>query len=186
MLVIRSYMTARNGLTSMDRVQTEFLGLTSTEISNHLVLLGENNYHGGQIYRALYGRRQFTFEVMTELSKALRRKLSQTALISLPRVHSTQLSIDGTQKYLLELKDGQKIESVFIPEDQRHTLCISTQAGCPMECQFCLTALMGFARNLTVGEIVGQVLFILKDRKEKDNEFSPHASSKSTNIVLMG
>src|SRR5438093_9261411 len=136
-------MTTRNGLTSIiDRVQAEFLGLTSTEISNHLVLLGENSYHGDQIYRALYGRKEFTFEVMTELSKALRRKLSQTALISLPRVHSTQLSIDGTQKYLLELKDGQKIESVFIPENQRHTLCISTQAGCPMKCEFCLTALI--------------------------------------------
>ncbi len=126
------------------------------------------------------------FEDMTELSKALRRKLSQTALISLPRVHSTQLSIDGTQKYLLELQDGQKIESVFIPEDHRHTFCISTQVGCPMECQVCLTALLGFARNLTVGEIVGQVLFILKDREEKDSEFSPHAPSKPTNIVLMG
>ncbi|PYV44984.1 MAG: 23S rRNA (adenine(2503)-C(2))-methyltransferase RlmN, partial [Acidobacteria bacterium] len=166
----------------MDFGQAEFLGLTSAEISDHLVLLGENSYHGGQIYRAVYRRRQFRFEEMTELSKALQRKLSQTASISLPRVHSTQLSCDGTQKYLVELKDGQKIEAVFIPEDHRHTLCISTQVGCPMDCQFCLTALMGFARNLTAGEIVGQVLLILKDRKEKD----VHAPSGPTNIVLMG
>src|SRR5438034_8088619 len=164
--------------------EAEFLGLTSQEISNYLLLWGENRYRGSQIYRAVYCRRQFKFEEMTELSKAVQQKLSQTALISLPKVHSTQLSGDGTEKYLFELKDRQKIESVFIPETHRNTVCISTQVGCPMDCQFCLTALVGFARNLTVGEIVGQVLFILKDRKEKDSQSSCH--SKPTNIVLMG
>jgi 23S rRNA (adenine2503-C2)-methyltransferase len=129
--------------------------------------LGEPSYRGKQIYQAIYARRQFHFEEMTELSTRLRGRLEDSARITLPRLDTTQISRDGTRKYLLELRDGQKIESVFIPEERRETFCISTQVGCPMDCQFCLTALMGFTRNLTAGEIVGQILFILKEQEKR-------------------
>src|SRR5258706_16366109 len=103
---------------------------------------------------------------MTDLSRALREKLLQSSRLTLPQTGLSQLSIDGTRKYLFELKDGEKIESVFIPEERRDTFCISTQVGCPMDCKFCLTALVGLARNLTPGEIAGQVLALLKDPHE--------------------
>ena len=132
-------------------------------------------------------------EEMTDLSRTLREKLPQCSRLTLPQTTLSQLSVDGTRKYLFELSDGNKIESVFIPEEHRDTFCISTQVGCPMDCKFCLTALIGLARNLTAGEIAGQVLAILKDRQE----FSRRApqgervktlrgSAKPVNIVLMG
>jgi 23S rRNA (adenine2503-C2)-methyltransferase len=161
------------------------VGLTAMELCQFIESLKEFPYRGKQIYQAIYARRQFNFEEMTELSTGLRQRLGDLAQISLPRLDTTQVSRDGTRKYLLELKDGQKIESVFIPEERRETLCISTQVGCPMDCQFCLTALMGFTRNLTAGEIVGQILFILKEQ-EKSLEGNSTSSSEPINVVLMG
>jgi 23S rRNA (adenine2503-C2)-methyltransferase len=161
------------------------VGLTAMELCQFIESLKESPYRGKQIYQAIYARRQFTLEEMTELSIGLRQRLGGLAQISLPQLDTTQVSRDGTRKYLLELKDGEKIESVFIPEERRETLCISTQVGCPMDCQFCLTALMGFTRNLTAGEIVGQILFILKEQ-EKRLEGKSTSSSKPMNVVLMG
>jgi 23S rRNA (adenine2503-C2)-methyltransferase len=181
-----SILSMSNNLGSIGVGKQQVLGLTSVELCEYLRELGEKPYHGKQIYRALHAKRQFTFEEMTELSKSLRKKLMGTAQIFLPKTHSTQLSNDGTQKYLFELRDGLKIESVFIPEENRNTLCISTQVGCPMDCQFCLTALLGFVRNLTVDEIVAQVLLLLKDQQDPNNHSSPLSPSKPTNIVLMG
>ena len=177
----------------MEVQQRELLGLTSADLCLFLESLGEKAYHGKQLYHSIYKVRQFDIGEMTDLSRALRERLLQCSHLTLPRTALSQLSIDGTRKYLFELKDGEKIESVFIPEEQRDTLCISTQVGCPMDCKFCLTALIGLARNLTAGEIAGQVLSILKDRQV----YSPDASlgevskalrgsSKSVNIVLMG
>jgi 23S rRNA (adenine2503-C2)-methyltransferase len=162
----------------------ELLGLTLTELSRFMESLGEPSYRGKQIYQSIYARRQFNFDEMTDLSKRLRGRLVDTAQISLPCVDKTQTSRDGTRKYLLKLQDGQKIESVFIPEERRETLCISTQVGCPMDCQFCLTALMGFTRNLTAGEIVGQILLILKELEERRK--TQFVASRSVNVVLMG
>src|SRR5262249_45489665 len=147
-----------NYLKKSDLNRESLLGLTASELCQLVESFGESAYHGRQIYQAMYLRRQFDFRQMTDLSTRLREKLGAVALINLPKPHATQVSVDGTRKYLLELSDGQKIESVFIPEERRNTLCISTQVGCPMECQFCLTALLGFTRNLTVGEILGQIL----------------------------
>src|SRR5207247_671657 len=109
--------------------------------------------------------RQFQIEHMSDLSRSLRNRLQECSRLTLPQIVLSQLSIDGTRKYLFGLEDGQRIESVFIPEEHRDTLCISTQVGCPMDCKFCLTALIGLARNLTSGEIAGQVLAILKDHE---------------------
>src|SRR5258706_14842217 len=129
---------------------------------------------------------------MTDLSRALRERLLQCSHLTLPRTALSQLSIDGTRKYLFELNDGEKIESVFIPEEHRDTLCISTQVGCPMDCKFCLTALIGLARNLTAGEIAGPVLSILEDRQDASNEpslvgcsYAPHRNSQAVHIVLL-
>jgi 23S rRNA (adenine2503-C2)-methyltransferase len=163
----------------------EILGLTSQEICGYLVELGEAAFRGRQLYQAIYARLQSDFSHITELSKPLRSKLASSARLTFPRLHAIQGSVDGTQKYLLELADHRKIESVFIPEISRNTLCISTQAGCAMDCRFCLTALMGFGRNLTAGEIIGQILFILADQEQQDPR-SESPSQMPTNIVLMG
>jgi len=162
--------------------QKELLGLTCQELRAYIESIGQKPFHGKQIYESIYRRRKFTFEKFTGLSRALREVLSNNASLTLPIVHTRQIAKDGTIKYLFQLVDKQKIESVFIPEKQRDTLCISTQVGCPMDCQFCLTALMGFARNLTPGEIVGQILSILDDLDSNSQPVLP----KAINIVLMG
>ncbi len=175
-----------NKLSQMEAQPKELLGLTCPEVCSYLESLGEKPFHGKQIYRALYAGRKRDFSQITELSSKLREKLSAGARIGLPEVSSSQLSVDGTEKYLFKLVDRRMIESVFIPEEHRNTLCISTQVGCAMACEFCLTALMGFARNLTAGEIVGQILFILGDRQEKYSRSQCTDHPKPTNIVLMG
>jgi len=161
------------------------VGLTAVEVSQFLEDLGEPGYRGKQVYRAIYSQRRFAFERMTDLPARLRERLNEVAQLDLPKVLKTQTSSDGTRKYLLGLKDHQSIESVLIPETRRNTLCISTQVGCPMDCQFCLTALMGFLRNLTAGEIVGQILFMLQEQ-ERIGQYAPGGPSKPVNIVLMG
>src|SRR5262245_60958531 len=178
----------------MEVQQRELLGLTSSDLCQFLESLGEKAYHGKQLYHAIYKTRQFHIEDMTNLSRDLRERLLRCSRLTLPRTTLSQLSIDGTRKYLFELNDGERIESVFIPEDHRDTLCISTQVGCPMDCKFCLTALIGLARNLTSGEIAGQVLAILKDREESspggrhsaERKQTTNPRSKPINIVLMG
>lgn len=163
----------------------ELLGLTSHELSEYINGLGEKPFHGRQIYRAVYARRQFDVGSLCELSRPLRKKLSFTTTITPPRLSSVQRSHDGTRKYLLELADRRRIEAVLIPEAKRDTFCISTQAGCGMDCQFCLTALMGYGRNLTAGEIVGQVLYLSSDRLNNYPEVGAPAR-KPFNVVLMG
>ena len=178
----------------MEVRQRELLGLTSADLCLFLESLGEKAYHGKQLYHSIYKTRQFNIGEMTDLSLALRERLLQCSHLTLPRTALSQLSIDGTRKYLFELKDGEKIESVFIPEEHRDTLCISTQVGCPMDCKFCLTALIGLARNLTSGEIAGQVLAILKDQEGSSIKAGHAPEQKKTtslrgrpvNIVLMG
>ena len=142
--------------------------------------LGEPGYRGAQIYHALYAERRFDFGAMTNLPAALRERLAREASIELPRVVRRHRSLDGTMRYVLALGDAAaaNIETVFMPEENRQTICISTQAGCAVDCRFCLTATLGLTRNLTVGEIVGQVLVALADN---DADLRPQ-----TNIVLMG
>jgi 23S rRNA (adenine2503-C2)-methyltransferase len=160
----------------------ELLGLTSSDLCDYLESLGEHRFHGKQIYHSIYRSRYFRLDQITELSRPLREKLQRLTRITLPKHQTSQLSLDGTRKYLFELTDGETIESVFIPEDNRNTVCISTQVGCPMDCQFCLTGLLGFSRNLTEGEIVGQVLYILNEGSRS----SSGGRAKPMNVVLMG
>jgi 23S rRNA (adenine2503-C2)-methyltransferase len=134
-------------------------------------------YRASQILKWVYLRQQDTFDGMSDLGKDLRRLLSDHFTIRrLDRLH-IENSRDGSRKYLFRLKDGNRIESVLIPEKDHYTLCISSQVGCAQGCRFCLTARCGFSRNLTVGEIVAQIRDIQPDLDE---------SRPMTNLVLMG
>lgn len=140
---------------------------------------GEPAFRAGQIYEALYANRAASLLEITTLPTALREHLANTAALGLPDIAERYESRDGTNRYLLNLDDGKTVEAVFMPDERRDTLCISTQVGCPVDCKFCLTALMGLERNLTAGEIVGQVL-VLSARHALD------PSSRQMNLVLMG
>ena len=163
----------------------ELLGLTADELAALMVDWGERPYRGRQLYRALYRQRQLNPGSMTELSKSLRRKLANCT-ITLPRLQRRQRAADDTEKYLLELTDGEEIECVLIPERKRNTLCISTQAGCPLDCRFCLTAMLGFRRNLNPAEILGQILYVLGDRNLAIHSEGDGSRPALTNLVLMG
>ena len=161
------------------------VGKSAEELRAVLESLGEKGYRGAQIYHAIYAERKFDFAAMTNLPAALRDRLARETTIALPQIVRRHRSSDGTVRYVLAIGPGEKspskpanIETVFMPEDNRQTICISTQAGCAVECQFCLTATLGLTRNLTAGEIVGQVLVALEDNRD--------ALKPQTNIVLMG
>src|SRR4030067_1922172 len=139
--------------------------------------LGLEKYRGRQIFHWAYGKAADSIEAMTELSKEVRGLLSQRAYISKITEVKRQRSTDGTEKFLFALEDGHRIESVLIPEEDRLTLCISTQVGCGMECTFCLTGKGGLVRNLKSSEIVNQVLMVQKGLPE---------ARVITNIVIMG
>jgi 23S rRNA (adenine2503-C2)-methyltransferase len=154
------------------------LGLETEEI-RALLPAGEPAFRARQVYEALYHRRAASFDDLTTLAKPLRQALARRCCFGYPEAVSVYQSTDGTKRYLLALADGKTVETVFMPEQARDTLCISTQVGCPVGCHFCLTALMGLERNLTAGEIVGQVFYVARD-----NGLS--ADSKRINIVMMG
>ncbi len=138
---------------------------------------GAERFHARQIYRWVYKRGVTDFHQMTDLSRPLRMRLAETLAISTPRVAGRDRSVDGTVKWLLELGDGKRIESVYIPDTPSQTFCLSTQVGCAMRCAFCLTGKMGILRNLTAGEIAGQVRVLARELDMLDRRF---------NIVLMG
>ena len=155
------------------------LGLDLDELTALARSHGQPAYRGLQIYQGLYRERCAAVDEITTLPNALRCELDGEYGVGLPRIHQRFESSDGTLRYLLQLEDGRTVESVFIPEVQRDTLCISTQVGCPIDCRFCLTALVGFERNLTAGEIVGQVLALSRDRRLS-------FPRRALNVVMMG
>jgi 23S rRNA (adenine2503-C2)-methyltransferase len=165
------------------------LGQSAEELRALMQSLGEPAYRGSQIYRALYAERRFDVANMSNLPVALRQRLAREASITLPQIVRRYESSDGTVRYVLALPAAEAsgeakatkpatVETVFMPEENRQTICISTQAGCAVDCHFCLTATLGLIRNLSAGEIVGQVLTALDENR---------ASLKpQTNVVLMG
>lgn len=153
-------------------------GLDRVEMENVAVACGEPRYRGRQLFHGIYGLRTENAESLTDLSKRFRRQLDEKFHITLPAVREKFPSCDGAARYLLELTDSQAVESVFMPERDRVTLCISSQAGCAVDCRFCFTALMGLKRNLTAGEIAGQVYAILRDQALR--------ADARLNIVFMG
>jgi 23S rRNA (adenine2503-C2)-methyltransferase len=156
------------------------LGKPAGELRAILGSLGEPGYRGSQIYHALYKERRFDFAAMTNLPAALRAQLAEEAVIALPQIVRRHDSSDGTMRYVVSLTEGKpaNVETVFMPEQHRQTICISTQAGCAVDCQFCLTARLGLVRNLSAGEMIGQVLLALEDNRA--------ALKPQTNVVLMG
>jgi 23S rRNA (adenine2503-C2)-methyltransferase len=147
------------------------------EIEAALVAIGRPAYHARQIYKWIYAKGVTDFEQMTDLSRALRADLALRFRMSTPVVIARETSEDGTVKFLLELDDRRRIESVFIPDTPNQTFCVSTQVGCAMKCGFCLTGKMGLVRNLTAGEIAGQVRVLAAELGLRESRF---------NIVLMG
>lgn len=153
------------------------IGQPETKLRETLQDWGVEPYRGRQIFTWIYHRGVRSWEPMTNLSKSLRKALSERFYIGLPQIAEKKLSRDGTIKYLFRLEDGEEIESVWMPDGHRKTLCISTQSGCRLGCTFCLTGTLGLLRNLTSAEIVGQFMAVNEDLEETD---------RVTNVVLMG
>lgn len=162
-------------------------GMTREEITRALTDLGEPAYRGGQIARWLYRRRARSFDEMTDLPLDLRETLRERYDISvLKRARSAVSSGDGTVKYSLGLRDGNEIETVFLPHPRGATLCISSQVGCSYACKICATGRIGLKRDLTPEEIVGQVLFITGEIGAAGSEGADAGNRPFTNVVLMG
>ncbi len=145
---------------------SEKLHLTSfskDELTDFVKNLSEPKYRAAQIFKGLHERRLRSFEEMTDLPKNLREKLGETATASTLKVESRYVSTDGTRRFLMKTHDNFPVETVFIPTENRDTICFSSQSGCPLKCDFCLTAKLGLLRNLTAGEIVEQIIIVLND-----------------------
>jgi 23S rRNA (adenine2503-C2)-methyltransferase len=143
--------------------------------------IGEKPFRAQQILKWVYHHAETDFEAMTDLGIALRQKLNLIAEIKLPEILQEYLSIDGTVKWLIGFHGGNAVETVYIPEARRGTLCVSSQVGCALNCSFCSTGAQGFARNLTTSEIIGQVWLAAKALGHERN-----GQRKITNIVMMG
>src|SRR6476660_6110696 len=138
-------------------------GLTVDELAEFVESHGEPRYRGRQIFKGLYERRLRSFGEMTDLPKAFREKLDAIATPATVTVESRYVSEDGTRRFLMKPADGLPVEAVFIPSENRDTICVSSQSGCPLKCDFCLTAKLGLLRNLAAGEIVEQIIVVLND-----------------------
>jgi 23S rRNA (adenine2503-C2)-methyltransferase len=158
-------------------MKRNLLGLDQAEIAELVESLGEKSFRGKQLYHEIYRRQELDFAEMTELSKSFRRRLQEIFVLRMPEIHRRSEALDGTVKYLFRLEDDRFVEAVFIPEEDRDTLCISSQVGCNVGCTFCMTAQMGLERNLKVDEILGQVLAVVKERQLERGGYS---------IVFMG
>ena len=161
--------------------KTNLLGLTRAELEAFVANMGEKPFRARQLMKWLYKRHIADFEQMTDLAKSFRQRLSEIAEVVVPAITTQQVSADGTRKWLLAMDGTQGIETVYIPEPGRGTLCISSQVGCAMDCTFCSTAQQGFNRNLTAAEIVGQVWLA-----NKELGYEHGGDRVVTNIVFMG
>lgn len=151
------------------------------QLASYLESLGEKPFRAKQLLRWIHHAGETDFARMSDLSKTLREKLAQHALIEPPTLREEQISKDGTRKWLLEVGGGNAVEAVFIPEESRGTLCVSSQVGCALECTFCSTGRQGFNRNLTVAEIIGQVWWA-----NKAMGHDPKGQRIISNVVMMG
>jgi 23S rRNA (adenine2503-C2)-methyltransferase len=165
-------------------VMTERLNLTGldvNELAAFVVDLGEPAYRARQLFAALQQRRLQNFDGMSDLPKPLRERLKETASASTLTISSRYLSSDGTRRFLMKTHDKLPVETVFIPEERRDTICFSSQSGCPLQCTFCLTAQLGLLRSLTAGEIVEQIILVLNDVYGVGQK-----PPRGTNLVGMG
>lgn len=166
---------------------TNLLDLDPAQLIAYCGELGEKPFRAKQLQRWIHQFGVGDFDAMTDLAKSLRDKLSTRAIVAAPAVISDHISNDGTRKWLIDVGKGNAVEAVFIPEENRGTLCISTQAGCAVNCRFCSTGKQGFSRNLTVGEIIGQLWMAeFELRRTKGVEPGPKGERQITNVVMMG
>lgn len=166
---------------------TNLLDLAPEQLIAYCETLGEKPFRAKQLQRWVHQFGASQFEQMTDLAKALRIKLSTRAEVRSPTVLSDHTSSDGTRKWLLDVGCGNAVETVFIPERHRGTLCISTQAGCAVNCRFCSTGKQGFNRNLTVAEIIGQLWMAeFELRRSNGVAAGPKGERQVTNVVMMG
>ena len=166
-----------------DKDQENIIGLSREEIGDRFLSLGLQKFRNGQVWHWLYHKGATSFEEMTTLSKKVRAQLGQTFSIKRPMISEKQSSADGTIKWLLQFEDGAKAETVFIPEEDRGTLCISSQVGCTLNCSFCHTGTQKLVRNLSSSELVGQILIAFDELSAWP---SAQIGRPLTNIVLMG
>jgi len=143
--------------------QVELLGMNEAELSALMAELGEKPFRARQLFDAIYRRRLTSFAAMTDLPVRLREQLAAHATVTRTRIKNIFTSSDGTRRFLLELGDGREVEAVFMPEARRDTICISSQVGCPLACDFCMTGVLGLKRNMTAGEIVSQIIVALNE-----------------------
>jgi 23S rRNA (adenine2503-C2)-methyltransferase len=155
--------------------------LVGMELTDIREALGpaQPGYRAKQLYEAIYRGQASDFVQITTLPVRLRQELAGIHSLGLPEIAQLYQSGDGTRRYLLRLEDGRTVETVLMPEGERDTICISSQVGCPVDCKFCMTALLGLERNLTPGEIVGQVLLVCRENRLRQD-------SGRLNIVMMG
>ncbi len=161
--------------------KTNLLGMSQDMLEQFFAARGEKPFRARQVMQWIYQRSVTDFDAMTDLSRALREQLQDEAEVVLPEVQSRFDSADGTVKWLFATDCGQAIETVFIPEPGRGTLCISSQVGCALDCAFCATGAQGFNRNLTSAEIIGQVFVANNELPRRDN-----GDPAVTNVVFMG
>ncbi|HUU67486.1 MAG TPA: 23S rRNA (adenine(2503)-C(2))-methyltransferase RlmN [Methyloceanibacter sp.] len=172
------------------------VGLSRTELAERLAALGvperQRRMRVSQLWSWIYVRGATDFAAMTDIAKELRSELAAHFTLERLRIVTEQVSVDGTRKWLLALGDGKEVETVYIPEEDRGTLCISSQIGCTLTCTFCHTGTQKLVRNLTAGEIVGQIM-LARDRigdwpgaVVADTRGLPDSERKITNVVLMG
>src|SRR5215203_4126693 len=159
----------------------QLTGLSQPELISFVETLGEPAYRARQLFGALQHRRLRSFDEISDLPKDLRTRLNKIAVAATLKIESQYLSNDGTRRYLMKTHDSLPVETVFIPEERRDTICFSSQSGCPLQCTFCLTAQLGLLRSLTAGEIVEQILIALNDAYGVGVK-----TPRGTNLVAMG
>lgn len=164
----------------MQESRVNLLGLDRSSLEDFFVELGEKKYRADQFMKNLYHHFVSDFSLHTNFSKELRARIEQVSLLAVPEIITEKKSKDGTIKWLMKMKEGNAIETVFIPEKKRGTLCISSQIGCSLNCTFCATGAQGFNRHLSTAEIIGQVWLAAKQLGQSNK------SRKITNVVLMG
>ncbi len=159
-----------------ESTRTNLLGLDRKAMEAFFVQHGQKAFHGRQVLKWIHKHAVMDFDLMTDLAKNLRALLKDIAEIRIPDILLEQTSVDGTRKWVIELVCGNRVEMVYIPDDERGTLCVSSQVGCALNCGFCSTAQQGFNRNLSTAEIIGQVWIAVREVGERS----------LTNVVLMG
>ena len=165
----------------------QLLGLSLTELQDYITELGQPAFRARQIYKWIYEKQTASFYEMSDLPREFRQQLDEIAIVSIPRVLKQKVSSDGTRKFLMELDDKKKIETVVIPQSSekntRYSLCISTQVGCPVGCQFCATGSSGFQRSLEAHEMIGQ---FLGSKRELMKRLKQNDENIISNLVYMG